>query len=140
MAIQNNLRYMCGQFHVVTIYFVYTPEHVPPVVEHFTGMQSGVEQERSIQYSWPDESFQRDDIEAIHADAQRGFKRLEIGGVVRRAFESFMGLVSINGRVRIVTGDSDTDPYFVGFANTLKQAACWVATGKPKLFVPWEKL
>lgn len=137
MAIKNNLRFLCGQFHLVTVHFIVVPENVPPIIGAMTGMKDGEEHAQSLTQIWPDESFQRDDID--HPDAQRGFRRMTVGPLVRRMFPSDgMSLMNWKGKVRIVTGESgQADPFFMGFARTLREAACWVATGSPAPFLPW---
>lgn len=139
MGFIDPMAFTLAYYHIVSVTYRLDLESFGPVIAGMAAFApEGAEPiVKTWDTLWHAEVFNRDDIDS--ADVQRGYQKHTVGPSVRRMFRSdCVQLLSWKGRVRVQQPGSNPDPYLAGFCETFMQAACWVANGLGKPYIPWE--
>jgi hypothetical protein len=130
--------FVCFHLRMVTIQWSFTAEKVPPVVHAMHGVSDGDLVEKVHRMVWHSDRFDRDDIDQV--EILRGYRSHQVGKI-QRAFAAVedVHVFYSGGHLRVIGSTCFGEPaYFSGFAPRRLQAMAWVATGAPRLLVPWE--
>lgn len=131
-----NPPFICGFWHHVEVTWSHVVPESAPIIHAVTGRQAGDRHDAVYRAIWPNDRFSRDDIDSD--EVQRGFQSMRVFPISRRFWRTDQVQILLHkGVVRCAT-QSDSDPFFAGFAPDLVTAATWVATGRGPLIVPWE--